>query len=339
MEKNIYALLNDMETDIDEYERAEPSEWEKKQLKAYAGRLGKKKRTFKRTAVAAACAAAFVCVVGVTVFSDQVYAQIRAVSYDIASFLGIKKDLDPYKTVVNQSVTRDGLTVTLNEVILDKDELVIGVTQTLDQGFTTDESMAKAPMGAVLYINGREATGSASGGARKINDDTMESVISCDVKNLDMNENYDIELKFYQYENDDVSWDFAFSTSGQELAENTREIPLEEAFKLPDNSTITLNSYTTNDLGQKIYFTSDGDVIEYDIMLKGEDNLGNPVSFYLSRTEGNKGKLKIDDLSGKIAEEAESLSLVPYAVAFPKESGKMSHDYQKVGEVMEIRVR
>ena len=71
-------------------------------------------------------------------------------------------------------------------------------------------------------------------------------------------------------------------------------------------------------------------------MLKGEDNLGNPVSFYLSRLEGNKGKLKIDDLTGEISEEATSLQLTPYAVAFPKESGKMSSDYEQVGDAVEI---
>ena len=336
MEKNIYTLLNEIETDMDRYKREDLSEFEKKRLKVYTGKLRKKKHRVRKTAAAAACAAVVLGAVGITMFSDQVYAQIKAVSYDIASFLGIKKDLDPYKTVVSKSVTKEGLTVTLNEVILDKDELVISVTQTSEDGYPTEKSQAEASLDAFLYINGREASGSASGGARKISEDTIESVINCDVKNLNMDEKYDIELKFYRQGDFDTAWEFAFSTSGEELAAHTREIPLDDSFELPDGSTISLNTYTSNDMGQKIYFSSDRKRIEYDIMLKGEDNLGNPVNFYLSRLEGNKGKLKIDDLTGEISEEATSLQLTPYAVAFPKESGKMSSDYEQVGDAVEI---
>lgn len=40
----------------------------------------------------------------------------------------MEKDLESYKTVVNSSVSKNGFTVILNEVVLDNDKLIISIT-------------------------------------------------------------------------------------------------------------------------------------------------------------------------------------------------------------------
>ena len=44
------------------------------------------------------------------------------------------------------------------------------------------------------------------------------------------------------------------------------------------------------------------------------------------------------DLDGPLSTEAKSLTLTPYAVEFPKESGRMSDDFKPVGESFTIEL-
>ena len=43
-------------------------------------------------------------------------------------------------------------------------------------------------------------------------------------------------------------------------------------------------------------------------------------------------------LGAQITEDTKWLELTPYAVAFPQKSGRMSNDYQPVGEPFRIEV-
>ena len=118
MSSNIYELLNDVKTDMGNYKIKETNDMENKRWKKAAAKnimgTGKKKKRWKP--IAAVCAAAVVLAVGVgsAPLHYVVQAAVKSISYDIASILGIKKNLEPYKTVVGKSVTANGITVTLN---------------------------------------------------------------------------------------------------------------------------------------------------------------------------------------------------------------------------------
>ena len=43
----------------------------------------------------------------------------------LSTLLGVEEDLSPYSTVVGKSISKNGITVTLNEVILDGHSLII----------------------------------------------------------------------------------------------------------------------------------------------------------------------------------------------------------------------
>ena len=73
--------------------------------------------------------------------------------------------------------------------------------------------------------------------------------------------------------------------------------------------------------------------------LEGTDNLGNPVSFYVSSSNKEGGRFVIDNSAENLSDDAETLTLTPYAVKFPEESGRMSNDYEQVGEPFTIEVR
>ena len=71
-------------------------------------------------------------------------------------------------------------------------------------------------------------------------------------------------------------------------------------------------------------------------MLKGTDDLGNKVEFYLKRGSKDSMVLRYNNIDRNLDENAKELILTPYAVKFPEESGQLSHDFKKVGEEFKI---
>ena len=106
MNKNIYELLNEVETDLNEYSDEHLTEIENKRIKKKVIHNMKKKNSGKKI-VAAACVC--LCAVGLAAgpLKGEVQAAMKYVSYTIANSLGIQKDLSPYESVLNQSVSED----------------------------------------------------------------------------------------------------------------------------------------------------------------------------------------------------------------------------------------
>lgn len=334
MKENIYELLNEVETDLSEYQEEHLTELENKRLKKKVMSHMKKKNSGKKI-VAAACVC--LCAVGLAAgpLKGEVQAAMKYVSYTIANSLGIQKDLSPYESVLNQSVSDAGVTITLNSVILDENELVVSTTEVYDRELKENEM---STISGSIYINGRDVSTGASGGAGQADPHTMESVMHYDIKGIDTNSKLDFELVFSDREGGG-NWEFAFEADGSKLSIDTFRRALDHTFDLPDGTRVTLNEFTNNALGEKIYFTYNTERCNYDLKLEGTDNLGNQISFYLSRAGSGQGRLNIDELGTHIAEDASSVTLTLYAVEFPEGSGKMSNDFQQIGEAFTIDLK
>ncbi len=90
----------------------------------------KRKVPFYRRHGAKVAAAVMILVGAVGIFSvPDVQADIWKFSTKIGEVLGIKKDLQPYAKVVNQAKSKDGITVQLNEVILDENCLLLSIKE------------------------------------------------------------------------------------------------------------------------------------------------------------------------------------------------------------------
>ncbi len=335
MNKNIYDMLNDVKIDINNYDKEELNDIEKKRIKNNIKKSIKSKHTYKKAVSIAATAVISIGLLS-TSFGSYAYAGINSFFYDIASVLGIEKNLDEYKTVVNQSITKNEITVQLNEVILDNDELIVSATSTFNEKLGEGGTM----FGHSVYINGKRVNSGAGGSAEKINEYTMQEVM---VNNLtEGNFTGDLNVKIVFSDpmiNGKITkgrWVFEFKTNGDELAINTKEISLDNKFTLKNGQEIILEKYTSNNLGQKIYFISDAKGTEYDIILRGYDDIGNEITFYMSKTEDYTGVFKINNINENLNENAKTLYLTPYAVKFPEQNGRLSNDFKQVGEEFSI---
>lgn len=334
MKSNIYMMLNDIKSDPKTYQEEEWSEIEAKKLKKKV--LGKvHKRSKKRIAIAGVCVAASLALVALLPFRGVVVDAMELLSYRIGTFLGIDENLAPYEQIVDQSVTHNGITVTLNSVVLDVDELIVSTTEVYEN--PADEEPGGL-MGSI-YVNGVPASSGAGGGSRNIDTHTKEVVMKYSLDRIDVDQKMDITIKFGTYEGGHDRWEFKFTADGRQLAVDTKTIDLAYQYQLPDGSNIILTKFTSNAMGQKIFYESDGSENAYNMMMKGTDNLGNPVSFYVSNSNRQGGRFVIDNLDGNLSEEAESLTMTLYAVKYPEASGRMSNDYKQVGEEFTITIK
>lgn len=343
MKNSVYDLLNDIQSSPEIYPAAPVTQedmrnWKKAfDAKRRAG-AGSKKHHWKKYAAVAAAAALLIGAGSLPATRITAYAAIKSVTYDLGQLLGISKDLDPYTTVVGQSVSEDGITVTLNEVILDENMMYITDTVTVPETLDTPEKQMEYMADATVFINGKMASYGASGSVGQADEHNLVSNMEIDLPDIDTSGTLDIEIQ-YSVNNSRIGT-IAFTSSGEELLTDTVTIPLDQVITLPDDTEITLERYTTSNVGQKIFFTASSDKVNYDFILKGEDNLGNPVEFLIRSIQKGQGRMEVSTIhNGYVNGQAESLTLTPYAVKFPETSGKMSNDYQPGGESFTIQLK
>ncbi len=331
MTKNIYDLLNEVEIDLKEYAKDDFSEIERKRYKnAFRKSVKKNNILYKKGIAIASIAVLTIGLLGSN-SGGHVWTYAHTIITDVASFLGIEKSLDEYKTVVNKAITKNGVTIQLNEVVLDSDELVVSATTTANEklresGIILDHS---------IYVNGKRVSNGAGGAAKQLDEYTMQEVLFHDLEG-DFSGDLNIKIAFSDPLINEKTikgrWVFEFKTNGDELALDTKEILLDNTFTLENGQKITLEKYTSNNLGQKIYYSKSPKGTDYDMVLRGHDDLENKVEFYVSRATANKGIFKLATIDGNLDDKAKMLTLTPYAVKFPEESGRLSNDFKKVGE-------
>jgi len=289
-----------------------------------------------------------ICVLtGIGFVSPSFASNVRNVSYTISSnisdFLGLQRNLDEYKTVINKKVTDNSITVTLNEVILDGNELTVCYNESPNIYLEENQDLSFPGFNSIS-VNGKEVNGGSSGVSTNGGDNTIQSVITYDLGNIDLSGDLDIKILSSAMSSKDrekkASWNFEFMTNGNQLKIDTKEILLNKKFTLESGEEFILEKYTDNALGQKIYASiSTSNVITksmYAVTLKGIDDLGNKVEFYMSRRGKEDALFKIEKIGGNLNENAKTLTLTPYAAEYPEKSGEMNDEYKQVGDKFTI---
>ena len=231
MSKSIYEMFNDSNIDLNFEEVETFNDIEKQNIKRNFKKKVKNNKSNKKIKIAMVMGLLIVTGLFGTNMGKTVLAEINIVSVDIASKLGINKNLDEYKTVIDKSVTKNGITIKLNEVILNENELIVSTTLK-----SQDKKMDESDMHsfAELYINGKQIKSTASGSGKKVNEYTMEEVISYRLDDDYISGDIDVKIKYKNVllKGNEISgpWTFEFKTYGDELAIDTNKIKL--AYKL-----------------------------------------------------------------------------------------------------------
>lgn len=330
--ENIYDMLNNIESDFPEYEGEECSEYEKKKIKKQVlGRIGTKRKTGRWAVAACAVLAAGILAAGP--FSYQVDAGLKFVSYYISEWFG--EEVKGYEECINRQVTQNGVTVQLNSVVLDGNELT--VASTIDAGRSLEPEEWPVIDGNV-YVDGRRAVYAASGGIGREADGTLKSVMtySLEKDRIKGSGEMNIEIEMKDTMGDyPGTWTFKFTADGERLAADTIHIPVDVDISLPDKSRVTFTEMTRNAMGTKVHFKIEDGKTSYNLMLKGMDDTGKEVVFELKQTYKGEGYVYADPNyadGNEIAGNAKEITFTPYAAEYPKESGRENRDYKQIGE-------
>ncbi len=337
MKKDIYEILNDSNIDIDEYKKYDLNDIEKEKIKKNFKNSIKNKRSIKKLPIAIAISIILTAALTTSNLGSEILVSAAITTSNISSYLGLNKNLDNYSTIVNKSISKNGVTISLNDVILNNNELIVSSIIQSSKGDATKEGFHE--YGDIL-INGKSIRSSGSTGSSKaIDTSTMESVTNYILPDIDLSKELDIKIIYsdvliggkYIY----GPWIFEFKANGSDLSKDTKRINLDSKFTLDNGNEISLTKFTSNAIGQEILYTiknnNPNDKSAYDIKLVGKDNLNNPIEFGLSSSDSYGGILKIEPVLDKLSDKATSISLTPYAVKFPEKSGKLSDNFKKIG--------
>lgn len=348
MKDNMYTLLNAMDIQVEDYEISEVSSEEVKRWKK-AFRQKRNKEIRKKEYVwryVVAVAVLLICTLALGPFQQETYAQIKTITYSVKEMLGKETDLSAYETVVGKTIAKDGFIVTVNDVVMDRNEMVVSYTVTAED---LDDTTVNCSLD--VKVNGKSVGGGSTGQSWMADDNNMVSVDKVYVDDVDVNKKNYYTLVFYVNEvNPDAEYilleagkigSVKFVASGEQLAGETTTVSVDKFCEFPNGDRIRFTKLSYNRMGPKIFCESENGNLNYEVWLKGTDNLGNEMYFYLTHFEGDGESWFIlaDDIEHDFHAEANSITLQIYAVEMPEQSGEIGNDYQSIGEPFTIQLK
>lgn len=298
--------------------------------------VNKKRRKLVKN-IAITCSLTIIIIVSTMLYNGEVLADVKEAFWSIASYFGLDNDLGDYKTVINKPITDNGYTIKLNEVILDRNELIISSTvKSENEPFNGYPEVSKN-----IYINGKKIMVNSDGVSENV-DGYTENYINTYFLDEELSGEVNIKIEYLGInlmndtgaESIKGSWVFDFKTDTDSLANNTIVKKIDKSFKFENGQSIKLKQYVSNSLGSKLEFEQGENGTEYGMKLVGHDNLGNPVEFYTSYSSGDYGVFKLDKAVGNIKKEATQLKLYLYTL-----DSDSADEWKKIGSEFVINIK
>lgn len=259
-------------------------------------------------------------------YQEDVKAALQRITSWIGQALGIEDgDTDSYTNVVGKSISRDGITITLNEIVMDSKNLWIAYSDSEDlnnknhtgkertkkdlTSQDTDSDIQDTIEDKILFtevrINGQEIQQGL--GQRTVNNNDL-SENSITVEDFTIGEEINtegtvnIEFKVWPIAMADAeTWEniqkiqantepytFKIATSKEELEKNTVDLNLDQNIKF-DSNILNLTEFRWNPFESTIYGTYHGTVyIDSDYYLIGTDDQGNKICYQETGRNGEE---------------------------------------------------
>ncbi|MGL5718380.1 MAG: DUF4179 domain-containing protein [Paraclostridium sp.] len=252
--------------------------------------------------------------------NDTSFAGVKDFFIGIASYFGTSDNLNDYKASIGTSVSDGGYTITINEALVNENELIISSTIKSDNG----PILGEVNFYPTILINNKELSYDS--------DEMLErkdnSTINC-ISTYRFNEKFtgdvNVEIQYKPFktsENSEVnkvegSWNFAFDINADELKETSTVVELDKVLTLDPGVVIEFTEFKSNAFNNLIKTSVAGDISKFEVKLIGLDDLGNKYEFIvnkLSLDEKFNGTVifELDTENSKKIINASTLTLYPY---------------------------
>lgn len=327
--KDKFEMMNDMVVDLSEYEVCELNDIEKKQIKK---RLKSKNKNSKKK-IAVIVIALGLGYIGI-VSNISVLADIPIIGSVIEEYVNSKgKSLEDYKTIAGETEVDSGITVKLNEVVLDAGQLII--SSTFKSNRVNINDLYASP---TVYINGSEVSKNGGGSNKKIDDNTYTMFSAINLKNIEMKDNLDIEIIYEEilvetisdkYKHLSGKWSFEINSSPEKLISDMKTIAINKEFKLDNGQEIKVENLIITPISTKLDYkmikeNKDDVTFKYDVLFKVEDENGNELKPISGTSASENSHLRFETLDDNI----KKLKITPYVVS--GQEGEKKTDYYKV---------
>lgn len=289
-----------------------------------------RKVTTFRVGKIAVCAVLVLALGIAGIFHQQVEAAIHEFTTRIAGILGVSSDLVPYTEIIGVSQTKEGITLTLEEVVLAENQLyAVFHMEWKEKGMPApDLNIAYEPK-----INGVEIIPCSSCvWAPEYDEDSKNSqnilvsyVYDDDSLPYEINE-IEMEARVFTAEidleheiNDGIPFTFQFSASKEELQKDTYSIEVDYELKASDGVSLRLHRFQFNKVFSRISASPNeeflGKMSEMEYILLGTDSEGNTVRYEMSG--GSEGNLIFESVGMPPAEDSQWVELQLYQLKVP----------------------
>ncbi|AGY77917.1 DUF4179 domain-containing protein [Clostridium autoethanogenum] len=243
----------------------------------------KMKSPQKRYKKFAALAAVIAITITVGIFNPGIVKALPGIKsiFKLINYNNVGESFDKFEafsTSVNKTVTKDGITVTIDKIVIDDNTFAV---TSIIQG-----KNIKANQGDMGHIKLNGKSLSAYGSTdKKIDDNRIVRVTSSNISDMKLSNDVNVDLNIVWIGNVKGPWNFKFKVSKSEKPTNSRCISLNNKIKLPD-STLKIKNLVISPLGNSINYSG-----VYD---KLNENMINSIFDFIVMDD--KGKVLETDL-------------------------------------------
>ncbi|MGM0881709.1 MAG: DUF4179 domain-containing protein [Bacillota bacterium] len=257
---SIYKALNDVQLDVSNYEKEplteiERKKWERRVLK----KLHKRKKNDSKKWIG--LTAAFILAIGVIIPLGGVsFAKMPLMAGLIERFYNGENPVDysAYKTSIGETAENAYGKLTLNEVLVDADSLLISSTFEPAKGVHFDYQTFLSPH---VLVNGEDLQ--KSGGAQSIKVDDNMYTIYGDIQLSHLPDDGPLQIKITY---DTISkrkriaieepWVFEITVSANQLEKDTKTFNLHKTILVNNGEKVTLEKVIVTSVSTLIYYDS-----------------------------------------------------------------------------------
>lgn len=335
---DIYDLLNDAEMDLAEYEVVEPDVFTKErhvsELKKiiHLSKSPQANWRYRLNAVAILCVGMVLLSFFTFKLAPAFATNIPVVGSIIKNITGYGNDVfDDYTEIIGKTAEAEGIEITLNEVVLDENQLRLAITV---KGLSESNHEYGSVMTPQVAINGRVINPSGSSGIGEFKEDgQFVCVATFDINQIKLPKENHVTVSYFPTDSEGKPlwqsseknpWEFQFQVSKRSIAAKTETYRIDRSVTY-NQVVMKLEDMTITPLTTSIRFKFKGDR-PLSFIIKDQsgkelkpETMGYGTGSLLNRLWGyNEG----DFAYSGVGDESKRLTLIPYVEQLNRESEK-----------------
>ena len=213
-------------------------------------------------------------------------------------------DFEAYKTVVGKTTENSLGRITLNEIIIDDNQILLNATFKPVKDLNFDYQIFFFPQ---VFVNGQEFTVRNGGQSITQSNKTYTIYSSVKLSDLPKDKILNLDIRYNDWNGEkaiDEPWEFQVEASQKQLQEDRKVFSVEKKVKLLDGQEITIEKVVSTPISTTIYLHSENSLLNEAIHLKIQSASGESWHFnsaYPLNEDYTKWGVRLDTvyLSGK----------------------------------------